>query len=274
MAKKDQAKGPSLRITLEVTGGVGLLVMQFLNPPPPPATVGLSPETPTLERFCAPFGDHREVRLRDGSVIQLNSAACITTELTDGARWVLLEQGEAIFVVAADPSRPFVVTTGAISIRALGTQFDVYRKGISTRVAVIEGAVKVASSSSMSHTEVEPLTALKQVDFRDDTAEPMVSSITFQDFERMTAWTHGDIELANQTLKESLDEFKRYRHIEIVFKDKAIERIRVGGYFHTNGLDSFVELLKFRCIHYEYDKAAQRFTLSTEPGKRAGTACR
>ena len=274
MAKKDHsAKRRSLRITLEVTGGVSLLAMQFLMQSPPPATFGFAPETPTLQRFCAPFGDHRQVQLQDGSVIQLNSAACVTTELSDRVRLVGLDQGEAIFVVASDPSRPFVVNTGSISMRALGTQFDVYRKGISTRVAVIEGAVQVASPNMTSHTKVEPLTALEQLDFPDDTTQPMVSSITSRDFARMTAWTHGDIELDNQTLKEALDEFTRYRHIEIVFKDKGIEGIRFASYFHTNGLDSFVALLKLRCIHYEYDKAGQRLTLSTEAGKRAGTSC-
>ena len=272
MAKKDQsAKRRSLRIRLEVTGGVGLLVMQFLTQPP--ATFLVPSETQT-SRYCAPFGDHLEIRLQDGSNVQLNSAACVTTELSARARLVGLGQGEAIFQVASDPNRPFVVKTGAISTQALGTQFDIYRRGISTRIAVIEGAVQVTSPNATSRTKVGPLTALKQLDFPDDTAEPMVSSITSHDFERMTAWTHGDIELDNQTLKESLDEFTRYRYIQVVFKDKAIEDIRVGGYFHTNGLDSFVELVNLRCIHHEYDRTAQRLTLSTEPGKRAGTACR
>ena len=274
-------RSPKRRIKLQVTVGLGILAMPFLTQLPPlPLTFRGPPETQISQRFCAPFGDHLRVQLHDGSNIQLNSATCVATELSGRARLVKLEQGEAIFHVAADPSRPFVVKTGSITIQALGTQFDVYRKvdvdrkRISTRVAVIEGAVQVASPNTTLGTNAKLLTALEQLDFPDDTAQPMVSSITVHDFERMTAWTHGDIELENQTLKESLDEFMRYRHIQVVFKDKAIEGIRFGGDLHTDGLDSFVALLKFRCIRGEHDKAAHQLTLSTKPGKRAGTACR
>ena len=267
----------SLQIKLTVAGSLALLVIPFLTQLASPllAKFRAPPETQTSQSFCAPFGDHRQVQIQDGSTFQVNSAACVTVEISATTRLVRLASGEAIFRVAPDPSRPFVVETGPISIRALGTQFDVYRKPSSTRIAVIEGAVQVTSPNTTSGASAKPLTVLEQIDVSDDPTRPMVNrDMTSSDFERMTAWVHGDIELDNQTLKESLEEFSRYQHIQINFKEKSIEEIRFGGGFHTNGLDSFVALLKFRCIRSQYDKAAQRITLSTEPGKRAGTACK
>jgi transmembrane sensor len=187
---------------------------------------------------------------------------------------IRLESGEAIFQVAGDPSRPFVVETGPVSIEALGTKFDVYRKELSTRVAVSEGAVQVSSRGTTSLTNTKPLTILQQIDVPDDTAQPRVRRyITSHDFERMTAWVHGDIQLEGETLKETLGEFARYQHIQVDFRDPGIAEVRFGGVFHTTDVDTLLKLLKLKCIHSEYDKAAQRITLTSETGKRAGTGC-
>jgi len=54
-------------------------------------------------------------------------------------RNVELIDGQALFEVAKDKTRPFVVRSGATLVRAVGTQFDVYRKRSGTTVTVIEG---------------------------------------------------------------------------------------------------------------------------------------
>ena len=206
--------------------------------------------------------------------MELNADACIIVEFSETKRLVRLEAGEAIFQVASNPRRPFVVETGPIAIKALGTQFDVYRKKLSTRVAVIEGAVQVSALDSKSRPNIKPLTDLQQLDVPDDTAQQRQrKSITPNDVRRITAWTHGDIELEGLTLKEVFEEFKRYQHIDVDFRDPSIEARRFGGSLHIGDMDSFLGLLKLNCIDSTYDRAAQRITLTPRPGKRAGTAC-
>ena len=56
---------------------------------------------------------------------------------------VELVEGQALFRVAKDHARPFVVQTAGIRVRAVGTQFDVYRKASGTQVTVVEGRVAV-----------------------------------------------------------------------------------------------------------------------------------
>ena len=48
---------------------------------------------------------------------------------------------EALFRVAQDTSRPFTVKSYDLRVRAIGTQFDVYRKDSGTTVSVVEGRV-------------------------------------------------------------------------------------------------------------------------------------
>jgi transmembrane sensor len=118
-------------------------------------------------------------------------------------RLVRLDSGEALFEVAHDPNRPFIVEAGLISIEALGTQFDVYRRSVSTRVTVIDGAVQISSKGTTLSSSAKPLTVLQQLDVPDDIAQARVRrNLTPGDLERMAAWTHGDMVLEIQTPTE------------------------------------------------------------------------
>jgi ferric-dicitrate binding protein FerR (iron transport regulator) len=233
------------------------------------------PATPAPETLCAPFGAERPARLKDDTSVTLNSGTCIVTTISKKVRLIQLQSGEAIFRVTRDPSRPFVVETGPLAIQVLGTEFDVYRKAVTTRVSVIEGAVKVSSRNQMSPMNAKPLKALEQMDIPDDPAQTRIRRpIKSSDFGRITAWVHGDIELQDQTLQEVFDEARRYQRIQVEFQDPAIANIRFSGLIHTNELDGLLQVLKFKCIHSDYTQAEHRITLAYEPGKYPGMVCR
>jgi transmembrane sensor len=90
-------------------------------------------------------GEQRFVKLLDGSTLELNSRSRVRIRFSDRDRDVDLIEGQALFHVAKDPSRPFVVHSGSTLVRAVGTQFDVYRKESGTTVTVVEGRVAVLS---------------------------------------------------------------------------------------------------------------------------------
>ena len=54
----------------------------------------------------------------------------------------------ALFVVEHDTARPFIVSAGTAKIRAVGTQFNVYRRSTGTDVAVVEGVVQVTADGT------------------------------------------------------------------------------------------------------------------------------
>jgi transmembrane sensor len=250
-----------------------LVMLWASRVPPVPTHLRAPSSAQTPQSICVPVGDHKLIELEDSSRIDLNSGACLVTEFSAQKRLITLVSGEAIFQVAHDPSRPFVVATGPIQITALGTRFDAFRKGLSTRVAVIEGAVRISSRDTAWRGSAKPLTVLQEIDVPDDIAQPAVrKQITSRDFERITAWTRGNIELDHQTLREALDEFSRYRYFQFEIRDPNIGELRFSGVFHTTNVGSFLKTLP-KCIHIESDKDRQQLTLSSETGKRAGTAC-
>jgi transmembrane sensor len=94
--------------------------------------------------YVTSIGEQRTVKLEDGSFVFLNTDSRVEVRFSDRGRHIELIQGEALFNVSHDSTRPFTVNTGGTSIRAVGTQFNVRRLDEETDVAVVEGIVQIA----------------------------------------------------------------------------------------------------------------------------------
>jgi transmembrane sensor len=96
--------------------------------------------------FATVLGEQRSIQFEDGSTVELNSRSKIRVKYTKQERDVELIDGQALFHVAHDATRPFIVAVGAMRVRAVGTQFDVYKRSNGTVVTVVEGRVAVYST--------------------------------------------------------------------------------------------------------------------------------
>ena len=92
------------------------------------------------QRIETAAGEHRTVKLADGSRIEINGASVIELD-KDRPRFARLESGEAMFHVVHRDADPFVVEAGGDRIVDLGTAFNVIRRSRQTSVAVSEGIV-------------------------------------------------------------------------------------------------------------------------------------
>src|SRR5258708_14766281 len=96
--------------------------------------------------YITALGEQRSIQFADGSTVELNSRSKISVKYSQQESDVDLLEGQAVFHVAHDVSRPFIVAVGATRVRAVGTQFDVYKKSNGTVVTVVEGRVAVYST--------------------------------------------------------------------------------------------------------------------------------
>jgi transmembrane sensor len=94
--------------------------------------------------FTTGVGEQRMITLQDGSRIYLNSDTRLTVRLDKNRRLVRLAGGEALFDVAKNPSRPFIVDAGEMQVRAVGTEFVVRRDPHELAVTLVEGTVRIA----------------------------------------------------------------------------------------------------------------------------------
>lgn len=93
--------------------------------------------------YSSTAGEHRQVRLSDGSHIELASDSAIRVAFEPGARAVTLLKGQAFFEVSHDASRPFTVQAEGVKVTVTGTAFDVDLSRNAVAVAVQSGSVQV-----------------------------------------------------------------------------------------------------------------------------------
>ncbi len=105
------------------------------------------------------IGEQRTCKLEDGSVVVLNTDTRVQVDYSERVRNIRLLQGEALFIVEHNGNRPFIVTAGDATVRAVGTEFNVRRRAQSTEVAVVEGVVQVAATEAAPTGEAAPETA-------------------------------------------------------------------------------------------------------------------
>jgi transmembrane sensor len=105
---------------------------------------------PKTEVYATRTGEHRSVTLADGSRVDLNGATRLRVTLRREDRQVVLDQGQAVFDVAADKRRPFLIAAGDRMVRVVGTQFDVRRRAGRVSVTVTRGTVEVAPNGQGS----------------------------------------------------------------------------------------------------------------------------
>lgn len=213
---------------------------------------GMGPDT-----YATRLGEQRSVLLDDGSVISLNTSTRIEVAYTEDARQVRLIQGEALFDVEKDVTRPFLVKTQAAVIRVTGTQFNVYDKDDSTAVTVLEGQVEVAprdveprapataqstGSSGDSAGAVARLTAGNQALVRRGSAE--IETVAVASPEAVTAWTERRLVFDATPLSEIVQQFNRYNRKKLVLEDPTLASLELSGVFDSNDPESLVLFLK------------------------------
>ncbi|NCE91799.1 FecR family protein [Pseudomonas sp. L13] len=187
--------------------------------------------------FSTQVGEHRQVTLPDGSVMDLNSRSVVAVHYAKGRRGVELKQGEAMFSVQHDTGRPFVVSAGAGQVTVTGTRFDVRRDADQTRVAVEAGTVKVQGQAS-DHVVTLTAGCGTHVD-----PQGQVAAAYAVNPEELTAWRTGKLVFNNATLGEVAREVSRYREQPLRVSTEAVGNLRLTSVFKSSDTDALLKAL-------------------------------
>src|SRR6185312_6981436 len=82
-------------------------------------------EPSQTEQFATTVGEHKEAKLQDGSVLNLNTDTTVSVSFSRGARTARLDKGEVLFEIAPDAGRPFDVDVADRRVHVVGTAFNV-----------------------------------------------------------------------------------------------------------------------------------------------------
>ncbi|MFC4314049.1 FecR family protein [Steroidobacter flavus] len=187
-----------------------------------------------LADYRTTAGEQRRLTLADGSEVLLDSATALDVDYSAGVRDVHLLSGQALFHVAHDPSRPFVVHDGALTATALGTVYAVHHGDDSSKVTVREGRVAVAREDGQRLTlgAGEAITASNERIVR-----------TLVDTDAVLAWERGVLVFKQAPLAEVVAELNRHRRGHIIIASSRARDMPVSGAFRLSEIDSSLSSL-------------------------------
>ncbi|WP_133055257.1 FecR family protein [Niastella koreensis] len=113
----------------------------------------------SMQQAITGLQERKQVQLADGTVIWLEPGSSLhyPAQFNDSTREINFT-GEAFFDVAKNPAKPFIIHTGTIRTRVLGTSFTVKAyTPVSQEVTVVTGRVMVQADSK-TKTNIQPLT--------------------------------------------------------------------------------------------------------------------
>jgi transmembrane sensor len=207
-------------------------------------------------------GEMKVVSLSDGSVISLNTASKVAVSFTRDRREVRLLDGEALFDVAKDRSRPFLVEAGDVQVRAVGTSFTVrHMAGAPVQVLVREGVVEVRRHDAVA--SVRPVRAAANTEVVAASArQPIAASpLAPSELSRQLAWREGRVAFEGASLREAANEFARYSDVRIVIDDPAIAGEEITGLYQANDPVGFARAVAFALdLHAQVDEREVRLT--------------
>lgn len=201
-----------------------------------------------VTRYQSATGQVRTITLSDGTVVMLGARTILETAFTQDRRVVRLLDGAALFEVAHDPSKPFVVEAGELEAQALGTQFDVRSSAGVYRVAVAEGEVAV-SYPLMIDSKPTYLLNKKTLHAGEQVAadrQAGMSDIQRVAVDRIGAWRDDRLIYNGAKLSELIADANRYatQPVEIAMGSESIASLQIRGAFNGRDIDGMLSNLE------------------------------
>ena len=210
------------------------------------------------------LGEQRSMTLEDGSRITLNTKTRLSVHFEESRRLIRLEEGEALFDVAKNSARPFIVEAGGRQVRAVGTEFIVRREPHLMTVTLMEGTVQVSvpSETHLISTEATfpfpgtTLTVGQRLTLADD-SKPLIDQ---PPIDSVLAWRRGEVVLDKTPLAAAVEEMNRYSLVKLVLDDVPTN-IQLSGIFRAGDSARFAEAVA-ETYHLRVNSGANRITLS------------
>ena len=173
-------------------------------------------------------GEQRQLRLADGTLLNLNTHSAVDVRFDDSTRRIILQEGEIMVETGHGDPRPFIVQTRDGSLRALGTRFMVKREDDGTRLSVLQSRVEAHPENSV---ELTVFNEGQQVLMHRDRLGQMLAVSPGAD-----AWTRGMLVLDNVRLADMVSELNRYQrgHLGV---DPEVADLRITGSFPLNNIE-------------------------------------
>ncbi len=233
----------------------------------------------TYTEIKTPFGQKKEVILPDGTDIWINSGTTFkyASNFGETNREVFL-QGEAYFNVAHDKTKTFIVHAENITIKVLGTSFNVkcYPELKTVETTVITGTVSLENNNAVNGKDVVILNKKEKATYLKDEQKMYISknktkedlkqkfdpievkklALSEEETNYILSWKDQVLSFNNETFEEIALKLQRWFNVKIIIKDEKLKNYRYKGKFdNVKSIFQVLEVIKLATpIIYDYNE--------------------
>ncbi len=225
------------------------------------------------------IGEHKNIQLPDGSKLVLNERSSVqfSKDFNNKTRSITLI-GEAFFDVTHNPSKPFIIHTGYLDIKVLGTMFNVksYPGQKFAETALFKGSVELTLRNEHNRKIILKPNEKVSVDYNELTPAPQVTNVrkselnmTDQEINSIAdnhssiaevLWDKPDLVFDNNSFEEIAIQLQRRYDIAINFEDESLKQYRFTGSFNDKNIMQVLDALQLsRHFNYEIKDSTKIF---------------
>lgn len=192
--------------------------------------------------------------LSDGSVVEMKSGAAMVVNFTPEERRVELVSSEALFNVAKDKDRPFIVTAKGVEVRAIGTAFNVRVSENEVEVLVTEGKVRLETNlrepqSGDETSETTPFAGnlvagqRSTIFLESEDPKPFVEQAEEEEILEELDWKYR-LEFDSIPLFVAVEQINRRGVMELVIVDEELEELPIVATLRIDKMEYFADILE------------------------------
>ena len=213
--------------------------------------------------IVAKRGTKSKLILPDGTQVWLNSESKLTygSSFNDSIREVTLD-GEAYFDVVKDKKHPFVVRTSALSIRVLGTAFNVksYQQDPTIETTLVRGMIEVHKNNEPAASKIilhpneklvynKPSATPEIIKGTIPTTSQLISISTLpkniaDSSRKETSWVYGRLVFDGDSFTTLAEKMERWYNVKIVIKNNSVANYRFAGVFENENVEEALKALQ------------------------------
>jgi ferric-dicitrate binding protein FerR (iron transport regulator) len=241
----------------------------FRNDRPADTNPAVAATTDGFNEISVMYGSKTRIVLPDSSVVYLNSGSKLHYPPVFGQARNVSLTGEGYFVVRSDSLHPFIVHTADVSVKALGTEFNVkaYPEENQVETLLIKGSVEI-----LKKDQAKPITGLKPGEkatyiksgSQRQSASPVAKNVP--DSPRMhiniesapdvsTGWVNNQLVFDAASFEEIAVCLERWFNVNIDIRTAGLKKVKLSGRFDTENIEQVMRSWQLTTFFtYQIDK--------------------
>jgi transmembrane sensor len=203
------------------------------------------------QAYSAQRGQRLDITLPDGSQFTLDTDTRVEVALYRDRRQVRLANGQAMFSVARDVSRPFTVLAGPARVTVLGTRFAVRCEGCEVGIGEVDveveeghvGVTHTGPNGDSGNDAVQQARAELRAGQTVKVSANGLGALAAVSPSSIAPWRKGLIRFASTPLAEAVREFERYGPLNLVIRDPEVAAMPIGGSYLASNPAAFAQAL-------------------------------